>query len=133
MLSRHFKESSECILTDSSVYTAELTALNHALELIQASGRKKFIIFSDSLSALEAISGRNLKHPELLDFLVKFSQLNQKGYDIILAWVPGHVGIRENEIADAVAKEATSKGLITSVLPFSDLKLKIHSYTHASW
>ena len=43
------------------------------------------------------------------------------------------MGIRGNEIADAVAKEATSKGLITSVLPFSDLKPKIHSYTHASW
>ena len=133
LLSRDVKESCQRIPTDSSIYTAELTALNRALELIQASGGEKFIIFSDSLSALEAISGRNLKHPELLDFFVKFSQLKQKGYDIVLAWVPGHVGIRGNEIADAVAKEATSKGLITSVLPFSDLKPKIHSYTHASW
>ena len=87
------------------------------------------MIFSDSLSTLEVISGRNLKYSELLDFLVKFTQ--QKSYDIVLAWVPGHVSIRGNEIADAVAKEATSKGLITSILPFSDLKPKIHSYTHA--
>ena len=32
-------------------------------------------------------------------------ELEEKDWDIIWRWVPGHVGIRENEEADWLAKE----------------------------
>jgi hypothetical protein len=56
------------IPTEGSVYTAELTALILALKMICQSKYTNFIIFSDSLSALEAIACRNIAHPELLEF-----------------------------------------------------------------
>lgn len=63
------REFSKRIPSDSSIYMAELTALLLALKMIYQSRTKNFLIFSDSLSALEAIAGRNLNHPELLNFL----------------------------------------------------------------
>ena len=49
-------------ITDkASIFTAELVALNLALDIIRRSTRKKFITFSDSLSSLMAIHNRHLE------------------------------------------------------------------------
>ena len=51
------------LLDKSSIYSAELRALLLALKLIEGSIKKHFIIFSDSLSTMQA-----LKKPILLIF-----------------------------------------------------------------
>jgi len=45
----------------SSIFTAELHAISLALAVIYRSKEKNFIIFSDSMSSLEAISGFKLE------------------------------------------------------------------------
>ena len=104
-----------------------------ALEMIKASKKKKIIILSDSLSALEAISSRNLNHSKLLDFFTTYTKVKNRNGDIVLAWVPGHVGIWGNELADSAAKEAIADNLSSSYIPFTDLKQKIRSYTNTQW
>ena len=66
---------SKCISSDSSIYTAELTALILALKIIAKSKTKKFLVCSDSLSALQAIESRNLNHPGLLKFFSFFYRI----------------------------------------------------------
>ena len=119
--------------SESSIYTAELTALLLALDLISQSWTRDFLILSDSLSALQAIAGRNLDHPLLMKFHKLYTELSDNGYNICLAWLPGHVGVRGNEAADRLAKEATKLKQSFSPIPFSDLKPKVNSYIQDLW
>ena len=48
-------------------------------------------------------------------------------------WVPGHVGIRENEAADTAAKEALDKKPTADLRPFSDLKHLAAKYVYQVW
>ena len=127
------KPSTKHISSDSSVYTAELTALVLALKMISKSQHKNFLIFSDSLSALEAIAGRNLNHPQLLKFFELFTDLKADDYNIVLVWVPGHVGIRGNETADSMAKNATKEKMSRSYVPYTDVYPKVDRYVRNLW
>ena len=116
-----------------SIYTAELQALLLSLKLMYQSHSKKFLVFSDSLSALQAIAHRNLNHPMLLDFFKLHSMLCSDGYDITFVWIPSHIGIRGNEIVDSIARRAVTEALSETHIPFSDLKPLINAYIQKEW
>ena len=103
-------------------------ALILALKIIQKSDKKEFLIFTDSLSALKALSGRNLNHPRLLEIYRLYTALTSDGKEIVLTWVPGHVGIWGNETADKLARNATLKTPKKISVPFTDFKPKVSSY-----
>ena len=50
-------------------------------------------------------------------------------------WVPGHAGIRGNEVADRTAKEALDKEPTDDLMPFSNRKpsTAIYIYIHQIW
>ena len=67
------------------------------------------MIFSDSLSALQALEKLKSDHLLLMqiqDVLYKI-EVDQK--EVVFIWVPGYVGIRGNEAADRAAKESLEK------------------------
>ncbi|GFV06895.1 putative RNA-directed DNA polymerase from transposon X-element [Trichonephila clavipes] len=100
------------VITDAlpisaSIYTAELHALRIALEHISLSCGKKFIIYTDSLSALQSIvSLHSSSHPILVDITYALAN-HLKKKDIRFCWIPGHAGITGNELADTAARSAT--------------------------
>lgn len=124
---------SKCISSDSSIYTAEMTALILALRIIANSEHLNFLVCSDSLSALQAIESRNLNHPGLLKFFTLFTELKQAGYNIVLAWIPGHAGIQGNEIVDRLAKDAATEKSSDTYVPFKDLYPKVKKYVGKVW
>ena len=88
----------------ASIFTAEIWAIIKVLEEIKNNYASKFIIFSDSLSCFQALLYMKLEHPLIGTAIGKCVFLNIANKNIILCWVPSHVGIRGNENADSAAK-----------------------------
>ena len=91
------------------------------------------MIFSDSLSALQALGKLKTDHPLLIQIQEFLHKINADQKEIVFMWVPGHVGIRGNEAADRAAKEAFDKKPTADLMPFSDLKLLTAKYVYQIW
>ena len=118
----------------SSIFSAEVKALQLALKMVYQSKRKKFLILSDSLSSMMAIQEKKLDHPYLVDFFEQYTMLCQEGKIIKLAWVPSHVKIKGNDAADTAAKDACAEELPANLkTKFSDLKAGVLSYVKGKW
>jgi len=65
-------------------------------------------IFSDSYSSLQAIaSGKSNCRPNLLLQVIGLVSNYSKNVDFV--WLPSHIGIKGNELADKLANAATAK------------------------
>ena len=113
-----------CRLRDHcSIYTAELQAILFALKQAYQSQERKVMVFSDSLSAVQALGKLKTDHPLPIQIQELLHKINADQKEIVFMWVPGHVGIRGNEAADRTAKEALDNKPTADLMPFSDLKL----------
>ena len=99
--------SIECLPDKSSIFSVELHTLYLALDRVEMADddERNFIIFPDSKSALQAISGQDRTHPLVLYILEPLHWLVQyQEKRILFHWIPRYVGIKGNEKADAAAK-----------------------------
>ena len=90
----------------SSVFSSELGAISLALSKIPLHPFRKYAVYTDSQSALQAIDSFNAKHPGVRAIQENIHLLHEKRIEVILCWSPGHVGIKGNESADRAAKAA---------------------------
>ena len=116
----------------SSIFSAEVKAIDLALDLIEQSDSTGFIIFSDSLSSLQALHNRKLENPSVCDVLERISHL-VPFKRIVFCWLPSHIGIRGNEKADETAKSALSLPQSNNKVSYTDFKTSILTYIQSSW
>jgi ribonuclease HI len=120
--------------SEASIFTAEARAIILALKIVQSTNDTKFFIFSDSLSCLQAIKQPCWKNPIILDIIETTHSLLVAGKEVILCWVPSHVGIKGNEVADRDAKVALRLDINHDIkLPPSDLKQSTNKYFQRTW
>ena len=103
-----------------TIFAAELTAILLALQWIISEnniGREKTItIYSDSLSALNTLElGRSVCRPNLTNTILEL--LVEIPNDVTFVWIPSHIGIEGNEIADGLANAATKNKTIDLGVP----------------
>ena len=121
------------LANNASIFTAELTALCKSLEIINSLQDLNYTIYCDSYSALMAIKQYNPRHPILQRIQYWLYKLS-KSKNIHFCWVPAHVGILGNEIADEEAKAATTRNeVIFNHVPVSDMKRVVRSYVNNKW
>ena len=119
----------------SSIFTAEVEAINQALTFVKVSTRKSFVIFSDSMSVLQAIESRESKNPLVNSVLQACLEILSNGKFITFCWIPNHRDITGNEHAAArAAKDALSKARTTHFeLPCTDVFIKIQPFVSSLW
>ena len=118
---------------DSSVFTAEAKAVDLALDFISTcNANNKLIIFSDSLSVLKAMNHTSSKNPQIQKLLEKCHEL-LANKEIVLCWIPSHIGIQGNEMVDQQAKTSLSLEPTSFKIPFSNFKPSINKYILEEW
>ena len=117
----------------ASIYTAELQALKMAFYHVENSADHDYIIFTDSLSSLMALKSNQSHHPYVSELLQKYSDLVRLNKTVVLAWVPSHVGIKGNEKADTLAKEALNLEISNIKIPHTDFKPNINKFIKNKW
>ncbi|GFV21099.1 RNase H domain-containing protein [Trichonephila clavipes] len=118
--------------TSCSIFTAEAVAIYRALQLIDSTMPRKYCIYTDSMSVLEALENYHDRcHPVVCTILDITSRLYSKGFDIVFCWLPSHVGIIGNEQADNAAKSATTH--LPLAVPLSDMKRVIMHHIFHLW
>ena len=118
---------------DSSIVTAEAKAVDLALDFIRTcDANNKFIIFSDSLSVLKAMNYTSYKNPQTQKLLEKCHEL-LTNREIVLCWIPSHIGIQRNEMVDKQAKTSLSLEPTSFKIPFSNFKPSINKYILDQW
>ena len=117
---------------NSSIFTAELKAIDLALSHIEQDAYWRHIIYTDSLSVMQALEGEKTDNPLIVSLLEKLYRLCERA-DIVFCWLPSHVGISGNEEADKAAKDALSLEVLSFKVPFTDFKPLINNFIKNVW
>ena len=118
----------------ASVFSAELVAIDKALCFIEVSDEALHLILSDSLSSLLALRSFNPSDPLVQDILTRLTSLDRAGKYIQFCWIPSHVGITGNELADAAAKRAACAPCTRRLpLPARDYYPAVKVFAQSQW
>ena len=121
-------------------FEAEALAIKYALQKLRETfetvpnKRRDSIIFSDSLSVLEALDNKSYGTKAIRDLAIQISSfLEDFGIVLVLQWIPSHCDIPGNERADTLAKKGASQ--IQPEKPVSQTTAKqiIKSKSKARW
>ena len=116
----------------SSIFTAELKAIDLALSNISNNTNTNFVIFSDSLSVLLALKNQNTDNNLVKNIKLKLHDI-LKHKSVGFCWIPSHIGIRGNEYADRLAKESLMLPNVNIKIPHGDFNHPINNLIKANW
>ena len=117
----------------SSVFTAEAKAIDLALDFVNnCTYTDKFVIFSDSLSVLQALNHTSSKNSQIQHLLLKHHEISSSK-SVIYCWIPSHIGIYGNEKVDKSAKESLNLEVTDFKIPFNNFKPFIKKYVSDKW
>ena len=87
------------------------------------------VIYSDSISCLQAIEGEDTENPFICHIMNLLWLLSDKGTHVRFCWVPSHCGIEGNERVDQLAKETLDQDIDPlASIHYTDMKPLVNSY-----
>ena len=139
VINRHFqngettcRQPSKRLPNNSTIFAAEATPITQALNYYRHIDpvQHDVVIYSDSMSCLQAIEGKDTNNPLICQIMNLLWALSDKGTCVRFCWMPSHCGIEGNEIVDQLAKETLDHDIdpLTTV-HFADLKPLVNSHS----
>lgn len=98
-------DSNVCIMD------AELIAIAEALSYIESTDHINTVILTDSKSSLQHLARCTSTFrgtPIAYTILDNILRLQSLGKNVVLQWIPSHIGLEGNDFADLLAKQAIS-------------------------
>lgn len=121
---------------ECSIFTAETIAILEGLKYLRIdnTNNKNVVIFSDSLSAIQAINNINIKQSKIIKEIIQEANDIKKehNYNITICWIPSHLDIEGNDLADKFAKEASELNTEYKV-PYLDIKNLVNFKIKEKW
>ena len=127
---------SKRLLDNSTIFAAEATTITLALDYYRHMEpvRHDVVVYSDSMSCLQAIEGENSVNPLICNIMDLLWLLSGNGTHVRFCWIPSHCGIEGNEKVDQLAKDSLDHDIdLLARVPYADLKPLINSYISSSW
>lgn len=119
--------------SDCSVFTGELYAILQAVKHIKNLPDGKYAICSDSLASINSIHHLYSNHPLIQEIHDNIIQL-PKETTLMFLFTPSHVNIHGNEMADSLAREASSSTTEpVAAVSLNDIKTIIRGKCQALW
>ncbi|KAG5886899.1 hypothetical protein JTB14_003800 [Gonioctena quinquepunctata] len=81
-------------------------AISEALKYIENHNIERAAICSDSLSSLYKLKDVYTHDPLTNIMRTTLQRIRSRNSEVIFIWIPSHIGIHGNEMADKAAKEA---------------------------
>ena len=98
-------EMSASLPREASVFSSEVHAISMAVRKAGELDGNKFVIMSDSRSALGSLDNIRKRHPICRALQHEIHKLKE----VTFCWIPSHVGIENNEKVDRVAVSAACR------------------------
>ena len=121
-----------------SIFTAELVAIREILKYIDKKPDvEKYVILSDSLGVIASIkSGLSLNRPNLINEIRNIvTKVTRDSKNVTFVWLPSHINVEGNDIADSLAKENRSKQIPDIVVPLElkEVYSQVDTYMMNKW
>lgn len=120
-----------------SVFTAEAIAILCAIQWVGKIWPQQALICADSAAVLMALQagGSRARSDVIFEILIALHRAKAAGLTVAFMWVPAHVGLAGNEMADTIAKEAQKLEDVTirRTLGYIELCSIIHQKVMSDW
>ena len=117
----------------ASIFTAELIAISLSLDIVEKTTHSQYVIATDSLSSVTSIKNKSETNHLIQRGKQKFLNRISNRKEIVVTWVPSHVGIRGNERVDQVSKEVARRESKFIPIPFKDSYPLIRKRAYELW